>query len=153
MVAGAGRGACRGWVTTATVVVLGAAVGSSLTACSGGSGIPSASSSVTASALPGDRHQVGGEQPHGLIGQISAENGSTWTVTAQDGTRYSVIITPETHFGSPQAPASVQQFPVGSAVRVTGTVTDHTITALLISAPRSRHFGSTAPATSTAPTG
>ena len=40
-----------------------------------------------------------------------------------------------------------------SAVRVTGTITDHTITALLITAPGSRHRGSTAPTTSTAPSG
>ena len=99
--AGAGRGACQGWATTAAVVVLVAAVGTTLTACSGGSGTPSATSSATASALPGDRHRVGGEEPHGIVGQISAENGSSWTVTAQDGIRYSVIITPETHFGSP----------------------------------------------------
>jgi hypothetical protein len=153
VMAGARCGACRGWTTTTAVMVASAAVGISVAACSGGSGTPSASSSATASALPGDRHGVGGEQPHGIIGQISAENGSTWTVTARDGTRYSVIITPETHFGSPQAPSSVQQFPVGTAVRVTGTITDHTITALLISAPGSRHLGSTAPTASTAPTG
>lgn len=151
--AGAGRGACRGWATTAAVVVLSAVVEIGVAACSGGSGTPSATSSATTSALPGDRHGAGGEQPQGIIGQISAENGSSWTVTAQDGTRYTVIITPKTHFGSPQAPASVQQFPVGSAVRVTGTITDHTITALLITAPGSRHRDSTAPTASTAPSG
>jgi hypothetical protein len=151
--AGAGSGPCRGWVATAVSVIVGVAVGIGVAACSGGSGTPSATSSATASALPGDRHGVGGEQPHGIIGQISAENGSSWMVTAQDGTRYNVLITPETHFGSPQAPASVQQFPVGSTVRVTGTITDHTINALLISAPGSRRSGSTAPTTSTAPTG
>lgn len=153
MIASAGRGPCRGWVITAAVVVLGTAVASSVAACSGGSGAPSATSSATASASPRDRNGVGDEEPRGIIGQISAENGSSWTVTAQDGTRYSVIITPETDFGSPQAPASVQQFPVGSAVRVTGTITDHTITALLISAPGLRHVGSTVPTTSITPTG
>lgn len=151
VMASAGRGACRGWATTAAVVVLGAAAGTSLAACSGGLGTPSAPSSAATSASPDDRHGAGGEQPRGIIGQISAKDGSSWTVTTQDGTRYSVIITPDTDFGSPQAPASAQQFPVGSAVRVTGTITDHTITALLITAPGSQHRGSTAPTTSTAP--
>ena len=41
---------------------------------------------------------------HGLIGQITAENGSTWTINARSGTQYTVTITPQTQFGTRRMP-------------------------------------------------
>ena len=140
--------ACEGYrnsARTATVGVLGAAVAISVVDCSGGSSTHSATapSATTAPAAPGHDHGSSDHSLHGIIGHISAENGSVWTVTVPDGTPYSVTITPDTHFGTPQAPRTAQQFPVGSAVHVTGSVSGHVITAILITASGSPHVAST----------
>jgi hypothetical protein len=102
----AAREGYRDSARTAAVAVLGAAVAISVVGCSASSGAHSAAapSVTTAPAAPGLYHGVTDHSPHGMIGQISAENGSNWTVTAPNGTPYSVTITPDAHFGTPQAP-------------------------------------------------
>lgn len=47
----------------------------------------------------------------------------------REGRRFTVQITNQTRFGSKQKPATVQQFPVGSQVRVAGALTGTTVTA------------------------
>lgn len=57
---------------------------------------------------------------HGVRGKVTAENGSTWTVTTQKGKAVTVTLTPTTAFGTKKQPATAAQFPVGSEVRVIG---------------------------------
>jgi hypothetical protein len=81
----------------------------------------------------------------GLIGTITAENGSTWTVNARNGTAYTVTITPQTQFGSRRTPGTAQQFPVGSTVRVSGATNGNTVTASRITVARPANSTSTPP--------
>jgi hypothetical protein len=121
--------------------VLGASVVIGVTACSGGSSNQSATSTPappTASAPARAGHAPG------VIGQITAENGSTWTVNARNGTPYTVTITAQKQFGTKRTPGTAQQFPVGSTVRVSGTANGTTITASRITATRPRPPASTA---------
>lgn len=78
-------------------------------------------------------------------GTVSAENASTWTVTSAKGVAYTIDITPTTKFGTKQAPASAQSFPVGSPVVVTGQPNGTTIDAARIAAPANGGKASTAP--------
>jgi hypothetical protein len=64
-----------------------------------------------------------------IIGQISAEQGSTWTVKATDGQTYTVTLSANTKFGSKKHPTSREQLKIGSQVRVDGTISGTTITA------------------------
>lgn len=64
-----------------------------------------------------------------ITGQVTAENGPTWTVVNREGRQFTVQITNQTRFGSKQKPATVQQFPVGSEVRVAGALNGTTVTA------------------------
>ncbi len=148
----AAREGYRNGARAVAVGVLGAAVAISVVGCSGSSGTHGAiaSSVTTVPAAAGHDRGVTDHSVHGIIGQISAENGSSWTVIASDGIPYSVTITPDTHFGTPQAPRTAQQFPVGSAVHVTGSVTGQVITAILVTASGSPPVASTA---STPPAG
>lgn len=132
----AARKSYRDSASTTAATVLGAAVAISVAGCSGAAGTHSATAPSAAPAVPGHQHGVTDRTPQGIIGQISTENGSTWTVTVPDGTPYSVSITPDTHFGTPQAPRTAQQFPVGTTVHVTGPVTGRAITAILITPSR-----------------
>jgi hypothetical protein len=80
-----------------------------------------------------------------VIGTITAENGSTWTVNARNGTTYIVTITPQTQFGTRNTPGTAQQFPVGSTVRISGATNGNTITANRVMAARARSSTSTPP--------
>jgi hypothetical protein len=73
--------------------------------------------------------------PH-ILGQITAETGSTWTVRARNGQLYTVTITDATKFGTTKHPAARDQFKVGSQARVIGTISGTTITAAQIRLPR-----------------
>jgi riboflavin synthase alpha subunit len=57
---------------------------------------------------------------HGVRGKVTAENGSSWTVTTAKGKAVTVAITPQTQFGTKKQPATAAQFPVGAEVRVVG---------------------------------
>jgi Domain of unknown function (DUF5666) len=129
--------------TQVAIGVVGASVAMGVAACSGGSSNPSVTQSTT--APPTATAPVKAGHAHGLIGQITAENGSTWTVNARNGTQYTVTITPQTQFGTKRAPGTAQQFPVGSTVHVSGTANGNTITASRITATGMRHPASTAP--------
>lgn len=129
--------------TTMAIGVIGASVAIGVTACSGGSNNPS--TTPTTAAPPKATVPARAGHPHGIIGQITAENRSTWALNASNGTSYTVTITPQTQFGTRRTPGTAQQFPVGSTMRVTGTVNGNTITASRITAPRPRHPASTAP--------
>jgi hypothetical protein len=113
-------------------------------ACSGGPTTQGATPTTTAPPTA-TAPAKGGQGRHGLIGQITAENGSTWTINARSGTQYTVTITPQTQFGTRRTPGTAQQFPVGSTVHVSGTANGNTITASRITATRPRHPASTAP--------
>jgi hypothetical protein len=77
-----------------------------------------------------------------------AENSTNWTVQAQSGKQYTVIVGPNTQFGTKKTPATRQQFTVGEKVRVAGAVQGGTVTATRIEAPAT----ASAPTTSTPPT-
>lgn len=127
----------------AVVGALGATVAIGLVACSSGSG--SQSGTPSGAASPTTSAPAKSDHPDEITGQISAENGSSWTVTTKDGTQYRVDITPQTQFGTQRAPGTPQQFPVGSTAHVSGPVNDHTITATRITVPRPHHSMSASP--------
>jgi hypothetical protein len=106
-----------------------AAVGLALAGCSGpapGPPAPAAAPSTSPpSAAPGPAAQ-------GVRGQITAEDGATWTVTNAKNRALTVALTPQTVFGTRAAPATQTQFPVGTWVRVTGTRSGTTVTATRI---------------------
>jgi Domain of unknown function (DUF5666) len=118
--------------------VIGASVAIGVAACSGASSNPnSAPTTTTPSTAPPTAAAPGrAGHGHGLIGTITAENGSTWTVNARNGSAYTVTITPQTQFGTRRTPGTAQQFPVGSTVRVSGATNGNTITASRIAAAR-----------------
>ena len=129
--------------TKVAVGVVGASVAIGVAACSGGSSNPSATPTSTAPPAAAAPGRAG--HGHGLVGTIAAENGSTWTVNARNGTAYTVTITPQTQFGTRRTPSTAQQFPVGSAVHVSGAVNGNTITANRITAARPESSTTTAP--------
>ncbi|HZS23328.1 MAG TPA: DUF5666 domain-containing protein [Pseudonocardiaceae bacterium] len=128
------------------VICASVAVGAA--ACSGASSSPSATPTTTtpstATAPPTAAGPAKG-RGHGVIGTITAENGSTWTVNARNGTAYTVTVAPQTQFGTRRTPGTAQQFPVGSTVRVSGAANGNTITASRITAPRSGNSVNTPP--------
>jgi uncharacterized protein DUF5666 len=128
----------------AVVGVVGAAVAIGLTGCSSGSNNPSATPTATTS--PTTTAPVKSGHPHEITGKVTAENGSTWMITADNGMQYTVDITPQTEFGTKQTPSTTAQFPVGSTVRVSGTANGNTITATRITAP-GPHYPTSAPFT------
>jgi hypothetical protein len=135
----------RRWVGAKTSMgIVGAALAISLAACSGGAGNQSTPTGTAPPAAPSRSGHA-----NGIIGQVSAENSSTWTINAKNGTQYSVNITPQTQFGTRRTPSNAQQFPVGATVRVSGTVNGDTITATRITAPRAHHPASPPPTPST----
>ncbi len=92
------------------------------------------------------------KHPAGIRGQITAENGLTWTVTNPKGKAFTVTLTPQTAFGTKAAPGTQAQFPVGSQVRIAGTPSGSAITAVRIAAPATPARSATpaAPSTSAA---
>lgn len=129
--------------TIVAIGVLSASVTMSAVACSGRSSNLSAAPTTTGAPTATAPTKEG--YAHRLIGQITAENGSTWTVNARNGTQYTVTITPQTQFGTRRTPSTAQHFPVGSTVHVSGTANGNTITARRIIAIRPPHPASTAP--------
>lgn len=106
-------------VTLATTAVLAVGCGSPTPAPAA----PSASPAPQAS---------GHAEKHGVRGTITAEDGSTWTVTTAANRRFTVTVNPQTAFGTRKAPATAQAFPVGAQIRVAGTVSGTAVTATRI---------------------
>ena len=109
--------------------------------CSGSAPAPTAPSA--AAPAPANHHRHGG-----IVGQISAINPSTWTVTTAKGVAYTVDITPTTAFGTKAAPSTASQFTMGEKVRVMGQRQDNTVTATRIVQARNRGLVPAAPADS-----
>lgn len=86
----------------------------------------------------------------GVRGQITAESGSTWTVTNAKGRSFTVTVNGQTAFGTTAAPGTAAQFPVGTTVRVIGSRTGKAVTATRIAPAKSPGAAPSAPA---APTG
>lgn len=132
---GPSRAPQEGWVRShrtafavaAAVVLVGAAGGTSYAVASSSSpssAAPAATSSAAAPTTTG-KHGSKDQAGHPVKGVISAENGSTWTITTTYGRAVTVSITPETSFGSSSAAA----FPQGSTAVVKGTRSGETVTA------------------------
>lgn len=87
---------------------------------------------------------------NGVRGDITAETGSTWTVTTAKGRAFTVTVDGQTAFGTQAAPATAAQFPVGATVRVTGARSGTTVTATRIALAKQAAGATPTPAT-TAP--
>jgi electron transfer flavoprotein alpha subunit len=117
-------------VLVGALVVVGAAVA--------GCGSPATPAPApTPAATPTER---------GVRGTITAETATTWTVTTAKGKAFTVAVGPQTVYGTKAAPATAAQFPVGTAVRVTGARNGTTVTATRIA------LGKATTATTPAPT-
>jgi hypothetical protein len=127
-----------GWGREMAIGVIGASVAIGVAACSGASSNPNPTpTTTTPSAAPPTAAAPGrAGHGHGVIGTITAENGSTWTVNARNGTTYTVTITPQTQFGTRRTSGTAQQFPVGSTVHVSGATNGNTVAASRITAAR-----------------
>lgn len=109
-------------------VLVGTATTLAVAGCSStGSANPTSPPSATPSP-PAAAHR----QP-GAVGQITAINGSTWTVHTMRGKDITVTLTPTTQFGTKATPASAQAFKVGDTVYVIGKRDNSAITATRIS--------------------
>ncbi|MDT7682002.1 MAG: hypothetical protein QOG57_2312 [Pseudonocardiales bacterium] len=132
-------------ITAALAALVGTGAVLLTAACSGGSTAPSSAAPPSAGAH---------HRPAGIAGKITAESGTTWTVVNAQGTQFTVDITPQTTFGTRQAQATAQQFPVGTMVRAMGQVSGSTVTATHIVDARMRQRGqvpASAPAPAPAP--
>ncbi len=105
------------------------------------------STTSTPSAAPATPSAAPRKAPKGVRGQITAENGASWTVTTLRGRAYTVTISPGTAFGTKVAPATAAQFPVGARVRVAGTVEGTSVSATRVTATPAGVARSSAPAT------
>jgi hypothetical protein len=108
----------------------------------------SASPAAAASATSTTSTPLESAKPHsgahkGVHGQITAENGSTWTVLTKRGKTVTVDITPSTHFGSVANPATESAFPVGSEITATGTRSGGIVTAKRVFTPLGGAGGAT----------
>ncbi|HEV7790486.1 MAG TPA: hypothetical protein VGP05_15875 [Pseudonocardia sp.] len=128
-------------ITAGLAALVGAGAVLLTAACSGGSTAPSSAPPPSAGAH---------HRPAGIAGKITAESGTTWTVVNTEGARFTVDITPQTIFGTRQAQATAQQFPVGTMIRAIGQVTGSTVTATHIVDARMHQRGQL-PASAPAP--
>jgi Domain of unknown function (DUF5666) len=95
--------------------------------CGANSSSPAAPTAPPAPSAAAPTPAHGGRQ--GIQGTVTAEDGSTWTVTTDRRGPFTVTVTPQTAFGTKKAPGTAQQFPVGTRVRVAGAISGSTITA------------------------
>lgn len=116
-----------------------AVVGAAVAGCSGAPP-PAAAPTPAPSGTPAER---------GVRGQITAETATTWTVTTAKGKAFTVTLGPQTVFGTKTAPATAAQFPVGTAVRVTGPRNGATVTATRVALGKAKPAPTAAPATPT----
>jgi hypothetical protein len=64
-----------------------------------------------------------------IFGQITAQNGSIWTVRGIHGNVYTVTVTPRTDFGTLFHLRTRDQFKVGDSVRIAGIFSGTAVTA------------------------
>lgn len=105
-------------------------------AVAGCTGQPVTGAPVPTTAPSGAAHKPAAAGK-GVRGQITAETGSTWTVTNSKGRAFTVTVSPQTMFGTAAAPAAAAQFPVGTTVRVVGSRTGTAVTATRIDLAKS----------------
>ncbi|MGH3669962.1 MAG: hypothetical protein ACRDSH_04920 [Pseudonocardiaceae bacterium] len=117
-----------------TSIALAGLAALTVSACSSSSPSTPPPSSATAPAAPAAHHRPNAA----LRGTISAENGNTWTLNAVKGGTYMITITPTTTFGTKNAPATAQSFPIGAPVVVMGKHSGTTINATRIATPAKR---------------
>jgi ABC-type Fe3+-hydroxamate transport system substrate-binding protein len=113
-------------------------------------------SSSNASAAPSTSPtpQAHKHNPNALRGAITGENKGNWTIQTAKGATYTIDISPKTAFGTKQAPATAQSFPVGTTIVVRGAHTGNTVNATRIAkAPTKSTSASTSPSASPAPAG
>jgi Domain of unknown function (DUF5666) len=132
------------WTTThrkasvvgAAVIVMGVGIGAGLGIADLSSSSPAqASSSTTTTTVAPTAHTTKGKH-HGARGQITAENGSTWTVHTKTGKTVTVDISSSTQFGSVASPSTQSQFVVGDTVAAIGARSGTTVTATRVFTPR-----------------
>lgn len=111
----------------------------------GCSGTDSNSTSPPPLASPSAPHQAA---HGGMTGQISAINGSTWTLHSAHGKDVTVNLTPQTQFGTKKAPAAADQFTVGETVRIAGQRNNGTMTATRVTQAKAAPASSASPAPS-----
>ena len=129
-----------------TRILAGTLVATALLAAGCGAG---STPSPTAPSVAPRPAPSGHQARHGIRGTVTAENGSTWTVVTAKNRSFTVTVDPQTAYGTKNAPATAQQFPVGTQVRVVGTVSGTAVTATRIAAAAPP--ATPAPAPSTAP--
>jgi uncharacterized protein DUF5666 len=110
-------------------------------AVAGCSNAPAAPPAPSAAPTPAPGKKV--EQ--GVRGEITGESATSWTVTTARGKAFTVTVSPQTAFGTKAAPATATQFPVGTAVRVTGTRSGGTVTATRIALAKAQPAPTAAP--------
>jgi Domain of unknown function (DUF5666) len=140
-------------------VLVSALVATGVLAAGCGANSTSSPAPTTAPAPSAAPARHAGRNQNGIRGTVTAENGSTWTVTTDARGPFTVTVTPQTAFGTKRDPANAQAFPVGTRVRVAGTVNGTTMTAVRIAAATGGRAGTTAsptapaaPATAAPPT-
>jgi hypothetical protein len=116
-------------VVVTTIAAVGT-IAALLSACS--TSPPGALPSPTSAPASPTRHVK--HHAHALHGKITAERGTSWTVTAANNEVVTVYITSRTSFGSTTAPSTEQNFPVGAEVVVLGKWTGETVSATRIAA-------------------
>lgn len=62
-------------------------------------------------------------------GKITAESGTSWTVQGDNGTTYTVTVNDQTRYGSKKTPATKDEFKIGNHVRIAGPISGTTVTA------------------------
>ncbi len=109
---------------------------------------PTVTSTTTPTTPPGSPSQP---KVQGVRGQITAENGSTWTVMSRAGISVTVVISATTQFGTKAQPESASQFVPGSQIAATGTRSGSTVTATRVFVPVAATTPSTSSPTTTVP--
>ncbi len=133
------------------VVALAAGIGIGAAVWASGAGTTTDSVSASTST-PSTSTPAVSPRHHGVRGLISAESGSTWSVTTPAGQVVTVTLTPQTRFGTRAAPATEGQFVVGSPVTVVGQPAGGAITAQRVYTPL-RPLGSGGTTTTLPPSG
>ena len=135
-------------IALAGLTIAGALLATS--ACSGSSSTPAGTPTGTPAGTGMHHHGKGGRK--GIVGKITAENGSTWTVVNAKGKQFTVTITPQTAFGTKNAAATQQQFTVGENIRAMGQVANGAVTATRIAQAKGT-AGAAASSSAPAPAG
>jgi hypothetical protein len=114
---------CRDlWVGPARLYSALAGAALVVSAASGCSASPS-TAAANASSVASPAGPTAGRTPSRLIhGQITAENGETWTVKGNHGITYTVRLTPLTLYGTLFHRETRDQFKPGDNVRIAGSI-------------------------------